>query len=268
MSIEKGTWGALVRQPDETISDSADSITTVIRYAGDYAVCKANAPARGAVIAGYTGVVSAVELQRTEGNKGLLTISITASYSPVAAIVTSESHELRWMEIQKPLISHPRYTEYNAGYPGGSTLYTMSETFSTTDPDYAGMTLGEVAKKCEAANAADRNTLLSAASVGAQADFIRDYLGNLSTGSDSYKFFVPILISRTNYTSRPTGTGAGFITSAPSGHPLYGSISSPGSLVWFKDADEVTYSGPSGGYERTQSWIGVDSINANLYKVG
>lgn len=267
MLIEKGPWGSITRHPDEEISDTAESIQTVLKWTGDYAVCKSMAPARGSAVSGYDGVVTSVNIERGAGNKGTLTVTVTRANSIGGTpSIVSESHELRWMEIQKALITHPRYTEFNSGY-GAATLYTMSESFSTTNPDYAGMTLGEVAKACEAANPKDRQAILDAASVGAQADFIRDYLANLATGSDSYKYFVPALTSRYNYTSRPTGTGAGYISAAPTGHPLYGSIGATG-LVWFKDADDVTYSGPQGGYERTQTWIGLDSINTNLYKNG
>lgn len=263
-------------QPVIKIVERADSTTTIISYRGPWSECIAKKPTVGQTIKGFPGYIESVEPERERGQIGTLTISIRQGISEGGTIGTSDQSEvtweLHWEKIQKPLAAHPRYTKLNAGY--GSAAFGSAKaddtwaSFSSTgacSTDTVGSMMLILAKMD---TAAERDAEIEKNTSNDQRSLVRDYLTKLGKGTEGYNAYTPTLTKRTTAPKRPTATGAGFLLHDGSnpGGPLIASIPNPNSYLWYKDADDVTKTGSKATYERTEVWLGVDDVDADLYR--
>lgn len=275
MNTKPTTWSGsrlLVQQPELRVTETADSTTTTVSYSGPWNLCVSSKPARGQSFSGFPGIVASTDLVRKPGGVGVLTITITAQNEETEIVpgITETKWELKWLEVRKPLASHPRYTAKNAGYGTPAFGNAKSDDVWTETVDgqaCSDIKVSAVMAEVEKSTLDEAKARIAKGSDSDQRALVTDYLNKLGRSTEGYKAFTPTITKTTTSTSRPSATGAGFISgSAPSGCPLLGSIPDHASYTWFKDADDVTATGKSGSYERTELWIGADDVDADLYK--
>lgn len=258
-------------QPELRITESADSTTTTFSYSGPYELCVSSKPNRGQSVAGFPGVVASTELLRKPGGVGLLTITVVAQNadSDLASAILETKWQLRWMEARKPLASHPRYTALNKGY-GSAAFGTAKSSDLWIDAGNVSacreITVAYIMEECAKATMDEANAIIAKGTDINQVALVRDYLGKLARSTEGYKLFYPVLTKTTTSSIRPAGTGAGFILASAPSSPLLGSVPNHADYKWFKDADDVTSTGRSGSYERSEVWIGADDIDSDLYR--
>lgn len=272
-------------QPVIKISERADSVTTVIAYRGPYSECIAKKPRIGNTISGFLGFIDGVDIDRDSGQVGTITISIKQGVGEDGELIGAGDQneiiwELHWEKIQKPLAAHPRYTNKNNGY--GNPAFNETTTKDTVTLQLDGgkcrdVVLGDFMISVSRIDDQDeRGKELKKIEHSLDAtNLVKDYLGKLGKGTDSYNAYTPTLTKRTTSPKRPTATGAGFIkgskdqagkiTSSPPQSPLLASIPNAADFVWYKDGDDVTKTGRKSTYERTEVWVGVDSVDGDLY---
>ncbi len=258
-------------QPELRVVESADSITTTFSYAGPYELCKSSKPYRGQTVAGYAGRVISTDLLRKPGGIGLLTVTVVApaDESSLSSTPVETKWALRWMEARKPLASHPRYTAKNVGY--GDPAFSQAKSSdlwqdANNESACKDITVAMVMEDCAKGTLDEAKAKLSTGTDDDQVSLVKDYLSKLARSTEGYKSFTPVFTKVTTYPTSPSGTGAGFISGPPAGCPLLGSVPNSSKFKWFKDADDVTPTGRSGSYERTEVWIGADDIDSDLYR--
>lgn len=262
-------------QPALKISERADSTTTTLSYQGPYTECVAKKPRIGMAISGYRGLIEAVDVTRLPGMVGQIDVTLRQGVGediPAGSDANEVTHELHWEKIQKPLAAHPRYTALNAGYGAPAFGAAKSDDIWVSTEDVGGCGTTTVGMKmldlAKMDTQAERKAELEKSTNEDQANLVKDYLKKLGKGTEGYNAFTPVITKRTSAPKRPTATGAGFLLSAGTnpGGPLIASIPNANSYRWYKDADDATKTGSKSTYERTEVWLAVDDVDADLYK--
>lgn len=222
-------------------------------YVGPYTTLSTNQPARGVAVIGSAGLlVDHSVLKHLSGGRGQMNVICTQSPLPTPGSGES-TIKVRWMQLQKPLETNPRYT---------------TGTFTLTADDLNAVNAWKNSsdyndrKKMEN-SATTPNPFPPTAEPTAPATLpvlstnALDLVKKLKKGEESYIIFVPVITRTTDYKVSFTVGGAGFINSPP--------ISIPG-FQFLKTADEMDQS--SAKFTRNEEWTGANVWDPDLYTTG
>jgi len=232
--------------------------TGIVILEGPYETCLKNRPLRGSEIKGYAGfIVDTVGLKRKAGSIGTLTITLSADpEAPVAQDIRPEvKHEVEWVQIEKALITHPRYV-YEGATQGPKELDLEARVAIKFWEDCPNARLKAAFKYFEDPNKIkeeDAKTLTANA---------QDYATKILKGEDSYIIFIPVCRRTTTTMNEPVTSKAGHREDPPSGK-------FPKALIdawkWLKTADRLSQSGKSSKWEQIEEWTGANLWDTDLY---
>ena len=235
----KGSKGTKEDPSSPKLSNTKDGWKQTRIFNGMYETMEKALPDRLSNLAGSpdTLFVDTVLLEKLPAGRGKLTIELVSS--PIGDPNTS-TPELEWMEIQRPLLQHPRYQS------GGA--------MALNDDD-----LDIIEEWKNAATAAERKTIY-AKIVGLQMDGALDFVDKLKHGQESYTVHAPVVRLTTKSAAEPACGGCDVITMPPGeAHP-------PAGYAWLKSADRKVRQ--EGLWCRVQEWMGADDIDGDLYPEG
>jgi hypothetical protein len=193
------------------------------------------------------------------GSVGLLTITLCPSPQPDTESASNICLEAEWVEITKPLMSHPMFnaTDPNSVHPNAGK-YVLNDTDRDTianwqDPPGNG-------------TATTRAAIYSAASANAQA-----YIKRLQKGTDSYVIYAPVIRQTTKNQNAPTISNCGEISTPPQGFLQeigIGVNTNPDTTsvyddyVFLQTADRATR---DRYWSEVEEWTGADSVDDEIY---
>lgn len=250
MTYAVGTMPAARWRGSKHIQESPESPSLVhdesgIRWTrvfnGPFDALKAAKPSRGDQMRGYRGFfVNEVALQKGKGGTGIMTIQLIGSpprldFDSKFSDELQMIPELEWMEVQKPLESHPRYSD-----EGGSAFYLTDEDWLDIEE---WKSLGTRAQKT--------------AKFSDLASNAQEFCQKLMRGNDSYVDFSPMVRLTTFHKTKPSTGRCGRRETPPYGLGIEG-------YEFLKTADRVIRQHLR-SWQRVQEWTGAHLINQDLY---
>lgn len=244
MSTWKGTTAVKLQPTYPRFRLDAKGVTLTLVFRGPHSVLKTYGPDIGDMLdvsafgyepAGMIVFANSVDCQPDGGGDdgpGTLTVVYTNVPDSGALLANiTETLEVDWSLVEKPLITHPRYIA------GGAN--------ELTDEDR---------KKIDVWRAEPSTANYDACSTNA-----KHYIRKLRLGIESYGVPAPICRKTTGRTSAPTVSNCGQrVTSAPI-------TGAPSGYQWLKTADRGVRSRGSNGWERVEEWTGAKTVDADLY---
>jgi hypothetical protein len=236
-------------------------------YSAPYPAAETDKPADGATVSGYTGVIVqrvSIEPLSAETDNGLCTVTIELGSAETGSGSGTEdpqpTYTRRWDQLEKPLLTHPRYQT-----GGASTLTNLDLAQIETWRDETDTAL----------KAAFKFISRSPATLGTEltlSDEAQNAAKKILKGVETWQCPVPVVSMTSFVTSRPLAkTSMSKHFSAPPGFPsgTFPTLSARGlPLRWFGIADEANRQGRSGLWVQTVSYQGVEGIDSDLYPAG
>lgn len=259
MSVWRLKQGVTLAKGPELVQEFENGATrTEFAVRGRYSVLIANRPPHGAYVAGYSGRVVKVVCRRERGGQaGTMTITLDdeVAGSPLTNDFDQETLEIDWVEVSKPLESHPKFKDIHAEHKELLAEYATADAERRTKiretlEDEAGDTEpGPIGTPDESAAVA---LLL---------------LEKKNAGYENYLEYVPI-VSRTRNVSAPSldeECAAEILTAAALAELIGTAV--PES-EYLKSCDRQTRSGENRRWQRQEQWKGSDEWDADIYPVG
>jgi hypothetical protein len=218
--------------PESPINgNNKDGATQTRIFNGPYATLASAIPARLSNVIGspLTLYVDTTELKKQPGGNGKLTINLSANPFPDPG---QDVQELEWVEIQKPLLQHPRYQ------PGGVR--------ALTDTD-----LDQIEEWKNATTATLRASTYARLTANAA-----DYVDKIKRGEESFVLYAPVVRVTQKTPSMPACGGCGKISTPTEGQPS-------AEYVYLKTADRRMRQDRN--WSRVQEWTGAQSIDTDIY---
>jgi len=249
----------LAEQPESGQLDFKSTQNTCVAiFSGPYDVCKSNRPKRGSEISGYTGfTVQDVSIKKKSGGIGIMTISLAGAVDSISALnkeVPEIKYEIEWSQLEKALITHPRYAEANQ-QQGGKPLVSDDKVAIKFWEDCPNADIKEAKKYFPDPNKTSKDDAKEL------SDNAKDYASKILNGTDSYLLFNPICRRTTTTLAVPAESKAGHLE-VPQGN-------FPKKLIqgwsWLKTADRSTQSGSHARWERIEEWTGTNTWDPDLY---
>jgi len=234
-------------------------------YSAPYPDAETDKPDDGAEVSGYSGLIVqsvSIEPLSAETDNSLCTVTIelgpaeTGSGEGGADEDPQPTYTRRWDQLEKPILTHPRYLTGGASVLTNEDLAqieawrqeqdaTLKGTFKFKREGYPKITLSTNAQN-------------------AAAKILR--------GTEVWQCPVPVVTMVSYVSSRPLAkTSMSKHFNAPPGFPsgTFPLLSARGlPLRWFGIADEATRQGRSGLWVQTVSFQGVEGIDSDLYPAG
>jgi hypothetical protein len=216
--------------PEVAVTQSGVNVVRI--FNGQYSVLAGVPIIRGAIYP--DGQLDEGNLKKAPGGRGILVMKFVP-FSFAGIDSPGGIQEVEWLEVQKKLETHPRYS------PGGTAELTEDD-------------LDKIEQWRNAANATERHTAFVALSTNAV-----DFVTKVARGQDSYVVYAPVARQTLKLTSEPTPQPCGVIQSPP---PLI----AIGGYQYLKTADRV--SGQSTHWEQTREWTGAAFWDSEIYPFG
>jgi hypothetical protein len=233
-------------------------------YSAPYPAAETDKPADGATVSGYTGVIVqrvSIDPLSAETDNGLCTVTIELGPAETGSGSGTEdpqpTYTRRWDQLEKPLLTHPRYQT------GGASVLTNQD-------------LAELELWRNERNATLKGTYKFRTDEVSTATTLSTNAQNAAKkilkGVETWQCPVPVVSMTSFVTSRPLAkTSMSKHFSAPPGFPsgTFPTLSARGlPLRWFGIADEANRQGRSGLWTQTVSYQGVEGIDSDLYPAG
>lgn len=234
-----------------------DGIQTVIELTGPYSALMSSEPSPGSSYGGYPGEVDSVETYPTSGGSGEQVIRMSLDEPQGSTDTpTAPVYELEWVDVDKPLRSHPRY---NGDAFNGAKITDSGDV--EIDGETVNATLGDILDMILRKDlTSERKELIDLVQNPDHRALLNDILKKIFRGQESYTLPVPVARITTTTANRVATTAKGKI-GPPPGFPDL-----PPGYEWLGTADRSRRQGRSGRWERTREWTGADEIDADLYE--
>jgi hypothetical protein len=247
----------------------------MLEYRGKWDDCLKKKPLIGQRILPWPGVVTKVSFARTSGGVGSLSVTITADSEtaddnakeePSADAKPAPKYELRWVNVEKPLESHPLFEKkLKTATTVNASAGSLSEEEKSKLKPYEGaeMTIGTLIAAAKA-DGALKGSLLKAGVIGEGHEEFVSFFSKYDAGMESYSLYAPVA-RRTEvfFLAKTTFEGAGFVEQ-PSGFPSLPKRRG-GEYQWLKTTSDYTWDGENRVGEHVEEWTGADTVDSDIY---
>ena len=237
--VKKGNTSPRLAEGSEFIlSNDGDSAVAV--FTGDYNELKSDMPEKGAPVTYEETqyIVQEVRLRRVRGALGFLTIMLSSAEG-------SETVEIDWSIIEKPLESHPLFDDIFRS-DDFTNLFILQKWEAEEEPYIKAQF-----QYLENGGVPGTGPYLELPPI------VKKYAQKIAAGIDSYMLQVPV-VRRTLTVAEMTTSSAAGQREAP---PGYAAV----RPAWLKTKDSARRSGKRGAWERIEEWTGFDSLDEDLY---
>lgn len=204
------------------------------RFRGPIQTLRAGRPTAGSTMSDIDDAyrVSRVEIIADKGGSGRMIVYLSTLITSAAGGGGNDTtHEVEWVNIEKPLIAAPYFRS-----GGGAAL---------TQADHEAIETWQ----------ADRSTSnYSALSTNAKL-----YANRILAGIESFLLASPVARRTTRSSDKPSSSVCGRRQTPPNFPGL------PSGYVWLKTADRAIKPGNDSPWERIEEWTGADLWDTNLY---
>jgi len=248
MASPVGTF-ALTEQVGSPSWDYGETITCTRTWEGPYATCAAARPNRGAIYSEtYSGMrVVKTSLRGKEGGVGqLVVVYESLSYTNSAGETDEESYEVDWVEMQRDILTNPRY---RVGGGGAKALTAFEFAALSVWRNEPNATKKSELKYWDLENDDYVDVEGNATEVAQQ----------ILKGEETWTDYYPVARISSLKEVMPSVTKAGVYSSTK---PF---SACPDGYTWMKTSDRSTRSGKSGLWIRSIEWTGFGYVNTLFY---
>ncbi|MDR2981854.1 MAG: hypothetical protein LBV12_06365 [Puniceicoccales bacterium] len=265
-------------QADLEMAYDQDGCTTILTYMGPYAECIARRPKRGQTIKGYPGAIQRVTVSRMTMERGKIVVTLrddteiegTGDDKP-----SKPRFELIWVEIDKPLETHPIFNEE----PKFGTETMANEAKIRTNTGNGDLdarlqkifgskeyvtTNGGLIQLMKSMTPYERAAVYEYMSVVTWKDFVQGFFEKWDAGIESYRLYAPVARKTTEHLVQPVPERPGKIEK-PVGFSKLPKRGNGKDFKWIKTTDQFSWTGRYGRGERIEEWTGSDEIDEDLY---
>jgi hypothetical protein len=256
-------------------------------YEGPYDVCASNQPLQSSAFVDFPPAVLVVDVKLIKKPGGIGRIEVTAeTQGPSDTNPAQPTYEVEWVEVDRPLIMHPRYWDGSTSdtTPAGARPLalldkSMLEKWEqeddpnlkshfiykvVVDPNNSG-TSGALAP-ITSYTAPDGTVFSSPTSIAGNnynlfllSTQAQDYAGKRLKGIESYRLWAPVARQTIETTTLPDVNSCGVIENPPS------ELGAPSGYSYQRSAQRATKTGRYGKWQQQQEWQGAESIDTDLY---
>ncbi len=240
--VWKGTK-SLQEQPDSPVYENGSSGPKYTRtWEGPYAACTAAQPTRLSTIPGTPAgfLVDTVRVNRAPGERGIMVVTFAPAPVKDYTFENNETLEIEWIEVQKPLETHPMFNAASA-----TSVHPNAGLYELSDDDW------DTIDEWKSADRARKREIILEESTAEALAFIH----RLQRGQDSYVLYCPVGRRTRKYATAPVCTRSGLPQNPPAAIKVSG-------YVYLKTADRATRDRT---WTRTEEWTGADEIDTEVY---
>lgn len=247
----------LTQTPDSPEKVYGQTNQFVYHYEGPYATCEAAVPAYGSThVASGLPVIQA-RTSKQEGGKGRLSITVeTPDFLPSGGGTrVTETYEIDWVTIEKPLEDHPRYAS------GGASELTAQDRVDVqlwqAQADFAASENKPLYKYNKYTSFSfGEGSSWTTITLSANAQHLAT---RLLKGQTTYRASQPVARISSLHDSEPSTAPCNtYRTTKPF-------TACPSDFVWLKTTDRATRTGRSGRWVRNIEYMGIKDLDTALY---
>lgn len=253
-------------------SEDASGVTTVLTWRGPWTEAVSKRPRRGQTVAGWPGFVVLVKTERESNEIGKVTATLrddgVIDGTELPEKATEPKYEVRYVEIERPLETHPRYNK--AGETNFQSALVEEDLTRLEDAlikkvrgvlgeGKLNITIGGLVQIIKSATAAERAVLMEFAGCIAGCELIAEFFKKWDAGVESYSVFAPVARKTAEYLKPGVLAAPGKIE-IPAGFK-----SLPPGFKWLKTTADISWTGRFGRAEGVEEWRGAVEIDSDLY---